>query len=235
MASNSGYAIYEHDAFLGVNFLKANFHNFRVAGLDRPANERRLDGQLAMPAVNQDAQADSPGTAEIEETVHGGANRPASVKDVVHDHQVAVVHREIDLRGVDYWLRADSGKIVPVERDIEDPHGNIHVCEAVDDLCQPLRERNAPAANTNQSEIFRPTALLDKFVSQPLESAVDFLGGEQLPFFYDAHLAAHPNIDGGRFAAAESAARDIHSGVNRTLLTCGTLNFGEFARIGTPS
>ena len=49
-----------------------------------------------MAAINQDAEPDAPGAAEIEEAVHGGANGAAGIQDVVDDHQIAVVYREID-------------------------------------------------------------------------------------------------------------------------------------------
>ncbi len=62
--------------------------------------------------------------------------------------------------------------------------------KALIDLRQALGERNAPAANADQSEVLRATALLDDFVRQTLEGAVDFFGGEELSFFHDAHFGA---------------------------------------------
>jgi hypothetical protein len=40
-------------------------------------------------------------------------------------------------------------------------------------------------------------------MGQTLERAADFFRGEELSFFYDAHLAHHPSIDGAKFAAPE--------------------------------
>lgn len=109
--------------------------------------------------------------------------------------------------------------------------------ETVDGLRQTLRKRHSAAANADQGEVFRPPAFLDDFMRQPLKRAVDFLGGEQLSFFYDAHLAAHPNIDRGRFVAAESVLAAVDARYPQThrvtFSTCGTLFFGEFARVGT--
>src|SRR5579863_5054738 len=81
----SGNALDEHDALFLINLIQANFDNFRVAGLNRAAYECRLDRQFAVPAVNQNTQADALGTPEIEQSVHRRANRAPRVQDVVHD------------------------------------------------------------------------------------------------------------------------------------------------------
>ena len=46
-----------------------------------------------------------------------------------------------------------------------------------------------------RAKSFGAAALFDDFVGQSLERTVDFLGGKQLSFFYDAHLAIHPSIE----------------------------------------
>ena len=56
-----GDAVHDHNAFLAIDFLKADFHHFRVASLYRSADEGGFDGQLAMSAVHQHAEANAPG------------------------------------------------------------------------------------------------------------------------------------------------------------------------------
>jgi hypothetical protein len=41
-------------------------------------------------------------------------------------------------------------------------------------------------------------------MGQTVERAADFFRGEELSFFYDAHLAHHPSTDRRKFAAEES-------------------------------
>src|SRR5580698_5435170 len=129
-----------------------------------------------MAAVNQNAQANAARAPKIEEAVHGGANRAARIQDIVHNYQVAIIHREIDFRGVDHGRRADGREDVPIKRDVQCSDWNLHLSKGVDDLRKALRERDAPAANADQGEVFRPTALFYKFVSEPLQGAVDFFG-----------------------------------------------------------
>jgi hypothetical protein len=41
-------------------------------------------------------------------------------------------------------------------------------------------------------------------MGQTLKRTADFFRGEELSFFYDAHLAHHPSIVSAKFAWAES-------------------------------
>src|SRR5277367_6630243 len=177
----SGNAVNEHDAFIAINFLQVNFHDFSVAGLDRVADERGFDGHFAMAAVNQHAEADALGAAQIEETVHGGANGAAGVEHVVHDHQIAIIHAEADFVRVHDRLRSYGRKIVAIQSDVNRADGDFHAGEIFDGFREAFGERNAAAADPDQCEVIGAAS-----------------------FFYDAHLAHHPSIDGGKFAWEES-------------------------------
>ena len=60
------------------------------------ADEGGFDGKLAVPAVDQDAEANAFRAAQVEQAVHRGANRAAGVEHVVDDDQIAVIDREGD-------------------------------------------------------------------------------------------------------------------------------------------
>ena len=81
---------------------------------------------------------------------------------------------------------------------------DFHAGEIFDGFRQAFGERNAAAADSDQREVFGAAAFFDDFMGQTVERAADFFRGEELSFFYDAHLAHHPSIDGGKFAATES-------------------------------
>ena len=83
-----------------------------------------------MPAVNQDAELNAPGAAEIEQAIHCRADGATGIENVVHDHQVAIVHGEVYLCGLDDGLLADGREIVAVEGDIESADRDIRVGEA---------------------------------------------------------------------------------------------------------
>src|SRR5580692_788082 len=122
-----------------------------------------------MAAVNQHAEANAFGAAEVEETVHGGADGAAGVEHIVHDHQVAIIHAETDFVRVHYRLRAHGGKIVAVERDVYGADWNIHAGEILDGFRQALGERNASAANADQREVFGAAAFFHDFMGQTVE------------------------------------------------------------------
>jgi hypothetical protein len=139
MADSFRDAIDQNDAFVSVNFSKMNFDDFSVAGLHFAADKGCFDGQFAMAAVDQDAEANSLGAAEIEEAVHRGADGSPGVKDIVYDHEVAVVDRERYFVGVHDGLRAHGGKIVAIERDVDGADGNLDARKTLDGLRQSLR------------------------------------------------------------------------------------------------
>src|SRR5271170_3516690 len=117
-----------------------------------------------MAAVNQHAESDAFGTAQVEEPVHGGANSAAGVEHVVHDHQVAIIHVEIDFVRVDDRLRADGGKIVAVERDVYGADRDLHAGEIFDGFRQTFGEGDAAAADADQREVFGAAALFHNFM-----------------------------------------------------------------------
>jgi len=156
--------IYQHDTFLAIDFLQADFDDFGIARLDRFPNKGGLDGQLPMAPVNQHQKSDPAWSAQIEKPVHGGANRAAGVKNIIHDHQVAVIYGKINVCRLNHRLRTHGGKIIPVKSDIEGSHRNIHLGKSLDRPCEPLRKRNTPAPDTNQGKFVGAPALLHDFV-----------------------------------------------------------------------
>src|ERR1700735_4398654 len=150
IAGASGNTIDEDDTFLAVNLLQANFHYFGVARFHGSTNERRFDRQFSMAAVDQHTKADALGAAEIEEAVHGGTDGAAGVQHVVDDYQIAVIDREIDLVGMNDWLRTHGRKVVAIQRYIESAHGNVNTGRIANRFRQALGQRNAPAAYADQ-------------------------------------------------------------------------------------
>src|SRR5258706_1167444 len=188
-AWKSGNAFDQQHALFPVNFIQANFYDFGVAGLHRPADESGLDRKFAVPALDQHAQTHAFRTAEVKQTVHGGANRTSRVKHIVDENQILVVHRERDLARLQDGLRGDFREIVAIQRDVQRSHRDIHAVDASHGLRNPVGQRNAPAAHSNQSQIRRATAFFHDFMGQTLHGTGDFRRRHQLRFFYDEHWA----------------------------------------------
>jgi hypothetical protein len=64
------------------------------------------------------------------------------------------------------------------------------VREPVNFLREPLRERHPAAPDSNKGKIFGSAGLFNDFVRHAPERSGDFLGGQKLSFFYDAHSGA---------------------------------------------
>src|SRR3569623_219528 len=84
-------------------------------------------GQFAAAAVDQHRQHYAGGAAIVEDFVEGRADGAAGVEHVVDQHDVAIVHRERQLRGPHRGIEADTGEVVAVKRDValaeRFPHG----------------------------------------------------------------------------------------------------------------
>src|SRR5207245_2702719 len=115
-AAPSGDALNEHHALLAVHLGQADFDDFGVAGLHVPADEGGLDGQLAVAAVDQDAQPDALRPSQVEEAVHGRADGATRVEHGVGQDQIPNGHGKGDVAGLQHRMRSHFGKNVAIER-----------------------------------------------------------------------------------------------------------------------
>jgi hypothetical protein len=181
-------AVDEDDALFLINFDEANLDDFAVAGLNGAADVLSFDGHFAVAAIDEHAQRDALGAAEVKQAVHGGANGAAGVKDVVDEDEVHAVHGEGDIRGLQDGLRRHFGEVVAIESDVQSANGNVHSIDSAHGARDPLGERHSAAADADKGQAFCPPTFLHNLVSKALQSAVDFGRGHQLRFFDNAHV-----------------------------------------------
>src|SRR5690606_37206966 len=114
----TSFASYEIHAVLAVALAHEDVHAVGRDGGQSGAGNVGLDGKLAPPAVDEHAEEDAAGTAEVGALVERGANCAAGVEHVVHDDDGAPV--QIGKAGLaDHRARADHLEIVAVERNVE--------------------------------------------------------------------------------------------------------------------
>ena len=88
-----------------------------------------------------------------------------------------------NLGGADHRLDVHRAEIVAVEVDVEDADRNLAVFEALDLRRQPLRQRNAAAADADEGELIEVFGLLQNLVRQPHQRPVDLGSAHELGFF----------------------------------------------------
>jgi dihydroorotate dehydrogenase (NAD+) catalytic subunit len=147
-----------------------------------------LDGHFTVAAVDEDAERDALGPAEVEETVHGGANSAAGVKHVVHEDQVHAVHGKSNVRGLQDGLGSNFREVVAIERDVESADWHLDAIDSTHGPGDALGERHSPAADANEREVSRAAAFLNNLMGKALQSPVDLGSGHQLAFLDDAHV-----------------------------------------------
>src|SRR3989449_3392254 len=103
-----------------------------------------------MPAVHQHAKLHAPRTAEIKQAVHRGANGAAGIEDIVHQHQIHVVHGKGNVRSLKNRLRGNLREIVAVKSDVQRADGDFGPVYPAYPFRDALRQRDAAPANSNQ-------------------------------------------------------------------------------------
>ena len=164
----------EDHAFFLVDFDEADLDDFRVAGLNGAADVLRFDWHFAVAAVDQHAERDTLGAAEVEEAVHGGTDGAAGVKDVVHEDEVHAVHTEGDVRRLQHGLWRDLGEVIAIKGDVQSPDRDVNSVDPAHGTGDPLSQRYAPAADADQGQALSAATFFDDLVGQALQGAVDF-------------------------------------------------------------
>lgn len=191
--TGSLHAIDKHHALFVVDFGEAHLDNFAVAGLYRPANVLRFDRHFSVPAVDQHAQRDALRPPQVKQAIHGGADRPAGVKDVIDQHEIHAVHGEIDVRGLQHGLWRDFGQVVAIQGDVENADGNFDPIDTAHCSRNSFGQGHAAPAYTDEGKIARAATFFDDLMGEALQSAVNFRRGHQLTFFNDSHDGVNAN------------------------------------------
>ena len=186
-------AVDEDHALFVVNFLKADFDDFRVTGLDGAADILRFDGHFAVAAVDEHAERNALGPAEVEEAIHGGANGAPGVEDIVDEHEIHAVDGKIDVRGLQNGLWRDFGEVVTVKSDVEGADRNFYTVDTAHRARDTLSQGDAAAANADEGQIAGAATFFDDLMSEALQGAVDFRRRHQLTLLYDSHSGVNAN------------------------------------------
>ena len=125
------------------------------------------------------------------------------VEHVVHQNDVFALHGKRDFGGAHHRLDIHRGEIVAIEIDVENAHRNLAVFQAFDLLRQPLRQRNAAAANADERELIEVFGFFQNLVGQPDQRAVDFRSAHELGFFAgERHKAPKDRVAWSPFGGA---------------------------------
>src|SRR5438067_30812 len=120
MPSNSCGNFFDQQYLLaGIGLLQFDLNDLVVSCLHRAADKRSFDRQLAMPAIDQDAQLHTPRTPMVKQRVERRPRRPAGVEHVVHQDHVLVIHVEFELPWVYDRSRSGCREIVAIKIDVQ--------------------------------------------------------------------------------------------------------------------
>src|SRR6266540_1930303 len=163
---------------LAVLLFQSHVHAIRRRARDVLADEVRLDGQLAVAAVDEHGQLHPARTAKVVQRVERGAGGPAAEQHVVHHHdrpafQIKRQERRLDVR------RGLAVEIVPMHAHVDVANGHRMAPDALEQGAQSFGQVNAPALDPDDRHGVGRLVALGNFVGDPREYAVDGLGVEE--------------------------------------------------------
>ena len=184
VTSISRNTIHQHHALLAVDFLQAHFYNFGVAGLNRLADECWLPREVPDARGRSEHTIVSLRPPQVEKSVHRCADGPPRVKNIVNNHQIAIVHTETRYRSI-----APPGAAPTVERSSRYsvmssvPTGTSTRSKTLNRFRQPLRERERPPAHPNKGQVFSVRRFFRRFRGRLFAACGRFLRRKEVVFF----------------------------------------------------
>ena len=153
--SYCGLLLFHQQDFLRViDLAKFYLNNLIFRRLHRSSNESSLNRQFPMTSVDQYAKLQAFRTARPEQRVHGGTRGAAGIKHVVNQHHRLTCDRNLHLVFLHHGLGAKGRKIVAIESNVERAEQDRFLFDALNNLRQPLRQRNSTTPDADISCAF---------------------------------------------------------------------------------
>jgi hypothetical protein len=163
-------------------------------------------------AVHKDGEAYRRRPAEFQERVHRRPCRPSGVEHVVHEHYRLSGYVEWYAALAYPWLFVSRVPVVPVQRDVQRPYGDLQTLEVLDIPRDPVRQRHPAGKHADQRKVVEGGGVaFEDLVRDPPQRAVYAVFGEYFgesrAFGGDAVRMAMPTSAGDRsYQAATSFA-----------------------------
>src|SRR6185436_1524174 len=119
----------DDDFVMTIHLLQPNLDALPARSRHVLADLVRLDGQLAVSAVDEHDELNGPRAPEVDQRVQRGANRPPGVEHIVNEQNHPVVDVEGNVGAADQRLRADglAHQVVAIQRDVERAGGYVGI------------------------------------------------------------------------------------------------------------
>src|SRR5215471_8896511 len=114
-----------------------------------------------MTTIDEHEELNAARTPVVEQSVERCARCASRIEHIVDQDDVLVLDVELHLLGAYFGPMPDSGKVVPIERDVERADGDGSLFNPTQDLSQALSQRHAAALDADQTEIVGAVVLLD--------------------------------------------------------------------------
>src|SRR5258705_6089643 len=146
---------------------------------------------MLFAAINQYCELHAFGPAKVDQLIKRRADGTSGVKHIVNQHDVTVLNVSGKICAVNYWLGADRGEIVAIQRDVENANRWSIPFKVRDLVGHSFRERHASAAYSHQIQIAGAVVFFDKLRSQAGQRASDSRAVHDACLLDEIHFAGY--------------------------------------------
>ena len=140
------------------------------------ADKIRADWQLPVAAVDEYGELDGLRTAHVDDGIESSANRAARVEHIVDEHDGLARDVDRQLRLMDNRLIRKGGKVIAVERNVENADRRLLSLDMLDIRRDALGDRNTARADADDDDVIDALVAFYDFVRDTRECAADALG-----------------------------------------------------------
>ena len=215
------------NGIFAVDFCQLDLNDLVILCGNFLSGEIRFDRQFPMPTIDQNRQLNRPHPPEIAKRIQSGADRPAGVKDVIHEHDVVVVNVGRDFCFLHNGLRGHPGEIVPVKIDVQRADLRFWLRLFSHSVCHSAGHRYTPALYADKDDRSAIVGF-EYLIRQTIQRRMHLLGLHQLIVEFQRHggpkLYARLTIMSGVDLSIEVAGIRLP---NPVIAASGTFGYGE--------
>ena len=116
---------------------------------------------MLFPAIYQNSELHAFRSAKVHQLVHCGPNSASRIEHVINEHDTFTFDVFGEFGSVYDGICSDRGKVVSIERDVDNTVKWFCIFESFDLVSKPFGERHTASSNSNKIDILGAVIILD--------------------------------------------------------------------------
>src|SRR6185295_2615000 len=146
---------------------------------------------MLFATINQYCELHAFRPAKVDQLIERRADGASGVKHIVNEHDVTILNVSGQICAVNDWLGADRGKIVAIQRYVENPNRRAIAFKIRDLIGHSFSERDTPAAYSDQIQITGAVVFFHNLRSEAGQRAIDSRAVHDACLLDEIHFAGY--------------------------------------------